>query len=90
VRIDQGSDRLGEVGCRGRLFAVMRLPRFEQLDDLTTLGIVGFDPIDALDGIAAAKRQERIAAPFGPFLEAAEWTAAAKVGRVLTTITPNG
>ena len=34
LRIEQGPDRLGEIGRRGRLFAVMRMPRFEQLDDL--------------------------------------------------------
>jgi hypothetical protein len=35
-------------------------------------GIVGLDAIDALDGIAAAQCEERVAAPFGPIFEAAE------------------
>jgi hypothetical protein len=64
VRIQQSPDRLGQVGHRGRLFAVVRIPLLEQFDDLAAMRIIGFDPVDALDGIATTEREERIAAPF--------------------------
>jgi hypothetical protein len=50
----------------------MLVPGFKQLDDPTTTRIVGLDAFDLLNGIPAAKREERIAAPFGPVLEAAK------------------
>jgi hypothetical protein len=33
------------------------------------MGIVGFDHLDPFNGIEATKREQRVAAPFGPILK---------------------
>ena len=78
-----------ELGRLDRPLVVVRVPRLEQLDGKAAMGIVGLDAIDALNGITAAKREERVAAPFGPFLEAAKRTTAMEGRRVLPAPAPD-
>jgi hypothetical protein len=53
------------------------------------LGVLGLEKFDALNGIAAAKSQQRIATPFCPGLEAAKWLAAVEVSNVLPPPSPD-
>ena len=62
-------DRFRKISSLDRSLAMMHFPRFEQLHDPATMRVVGFNRFDSLDGIATAKRQERITAPFGPLFE---------------------
>jgi hypothetical protein len=69
--ISEGTNLLRQVGRLDRSLAMVRLPRFEQLHDPTPLGIVSLDHLDPLNGIATTEREQRIAAPGAPLLEAA-------------------
>ena len=69
---------------------MVRVPCFEHLYNLTAMWIVQLNLINSVDGIATAKRQERIAAPFGPLFEAAEWLTVPKISSVLPTPAPDG
>ena len=82
--------RLSERSRFNGPLAVMHVPRFEQLDNLTTTWIIEFYLINPVDGIATAKRQERIAAPFGPLFETAEWPTVHEICRVLPSPAPDG
>jgi hypothetical protein len=54
------------------------------------MGIIGFDPVDPVDGIATAKREQRVAAPFGPLFETAERPTGFEVSGVLPAPSPDG
>ena len=74
--------------------AIIRSPGYhcdcpsEQLYNLTTMWIIGLDFIDPVGGIATAKRQQRIPAPFRPLFETAEWPTVPEIGGVLPTPAP--
>ena len=88
--IEQGAHRLSKGNRFNGSLAVVRVPGFEHLNNLTATWIVRLYFINPVDGIATAKRQERIAAPFGPLFEAAEWPTVPKISSVLPTPAPNG
>ena len=81
LRIQQDLHRLSERSRFNGPLAVMHVPRFEQLDNPATMRIVRLYFVNPVDGIATAKRQERIAAPFGPLFETAEWPTVHEICR---------
>jgi len=87
--IDQGAHRRSEGVRLNRLVAVVRIPSLEQLNDLTAVWVIRLDLVDPFDGIATAEREEWIAAPFTPLLEAAERPAGFGVSGVLPTPSPD-
>jgi len=90
LRIEQSAHRLSKGNRFNGSLAVVRVPGSEQLNNLTAMWIVGLYFIDPVDGIATAKRQERIAAPFGPLFEAAERPTVLEIRSVLPTPAPDG
>ena len=70
-----------------RVAAVVLPPRVEQLDDPLPLGIPRLDLAEAGDGILAAQRQQGIAHPRAPLLEAAQRDAG--LDRVLPSPAPD-
>ena len=90
VRIKQRAHRLSERGRLNGSLAVAQVPRFEKLSNQTTMWIVGLHFLDPVDGIATAKRQEWIAAPFRPLFETAKWPTVHEICRVLPTPAPDG
>jgi hypothetical protein len=68
----------------------MGIPKLEQLQDATTMRIVGFDNVNPLDRIAAPQGEQWIPAPLGPLLEPAEWPAGFEVRGILPTPSPDG
>ena len=88
--IEQGAHRLSKGNRFNGLLAVVRVPCFEHLNNLTAMWIVRLSLINSVDGIATAKRQEWIAAPFGPLFEAAERPTVPKISSVLPTPASDG
>jgi hypothetical protein len=62
LRIDEVLDRPRQVGRLDRPLAMVRMPRFEKLDDAATVGSSALTRVDPLDRIATTERQERVAA----------------------------
>ena len=90
LRVNQGSHRFCDVHRLDGPLAVVLVPGLKQPHDLATMRIISLDAVDPLDGIATAKREEWIAAPFGPLLEATERSTRLEVCSVLPTPPPDG
>jgi len=89
LRIEQGAHRLSDGLGLNRPLAVVRVPSLEQFDDLTAVRVIRLDCFDSFDRIATAQRQEWVAAPFGPLLEAAEQATGHEIDRVLPPPAPD-
>jgi hypothetical protein len=72
-----------------RIVRVVRPPDSEEFSDALPPWIAGLDSFDPLDWVAAAERNEWVAAPLRPLLEASDWLAPGQLRVVVPSPAPD-